>query len=146
MAEKLLNARLQLKYDTQENWQNSTVILKTGEVALSVISVKQDGTMNFVPCVALKCGDGVHKYSELDFIYARAADVVEAAKSTEGLTNFVQNLITNGKFASAADLEALTGRVTTAEGEIDALQTLVGSESVATQIQNAISAPLRSSL
>lgn len=140
MAEKLLNARLQLKYDTQENWQNSTVILKTGEVALSVISVKQDGTMNFVPCVALKCGDGVHKYSELDFIYARAADVVEAAKSTEGLTNFVQNLITNGKFASAADLEALAGRVTTAEGEIDALQTLVGSESVATQIQNAITA------
>ena len=140
MAEKLLNARLQLKYDTQENWQNSTVILKTGEVALSVISVKQDGTMNFVPCVAMKCGDGVHKYSELDFIYARAADVVEAAKSTEGLTNFVQNLISNGKFASAADLEALAGRVTTAEGEIDALQTLVGSESVATQIQNAITA------
>lgn len=140
MAEKLLNARLQLKYDTQENWQNSTVILKTGEVALSVISVKQEGTMNFVPCVAMKCGDSVHKYSELDFIYARAADVVEAAKSTEGLTNFVQNLITNGKFASAADLEALTGRVTTAEGEIDALQTLVGSESVATQIQNAITA------
>lgn len=140
MAEKLLNARLQLKYDTQENWQNSTVILKTGEVALSVISVKQDGTMNFVPCVAMKCGDGVHKYSELDFIYARAADVVEAAKSTEGLTNFVQNLITNGKFASAADLEALAGRVTTAEGEIDALQGLVGSESVATQIQNAITA------
>lgn len=140
MAEKLLNARLQLKYDTQENWQNSTVILKTGEVALSVISVKQDGAMNFVPCVAMKCGDGVHKYSELDFIYARAADVVEAAKSTEGLTNFVQNLITNGKFASAADLEALAGRVTTAEGEIDALQGLVGSESVATQIQNAITA------
>ena len=138
MAEKLLNARLQLKYDTQENWQNSTVILKTGEVALSVISVKQDGTMNFVPCVAMKCGDGVHKYSELDFIYARAADVIEAAKTTEGLTNFVNNLIANGKFATAADLTALTGRVTTAEGEIDNLQTLVGSESVATQIQNAI--------
>lgn len=140
MAEKLLNARLQLKYDTQENWQNSTVILKTGEIALSVISVKQDGTMNFVPCVAMKCGDGVHKYSELDFIYARAADVVEAAKSTEGLTNFVQNLIANGKFATAADLAALTNRVTTAEGEIDGLQALVGSESVATQIQNAITA------
>lgn len=140
MAEKLLNARLQLKYDTQENWQNSTVILKTGEVALSVISVKQEGTMNFVPCVAMKCGDSVHRYSELDFIYARAADVVEAAKSTEGLTNFVQNLINNGAFAKASDLEALTGRVTTVEGEIDALQGLVGSESVATQIQNAISA------
>lgn len=140
MAEKLLNARLQLKYDTQENWQNSTVILKTGEVALSVISVKQDGTMNFVPCVAMKCGDGVHKYSELDFIYARAADVVEAAKSTEGLTNFVQNLISNGKFASAADLEALAGRVTTAEGEIDALQGLIGTKPVETQIQEAIEA------
>ena len=70
MAEKLLNARLQLKYDTQENWQNSTVILKPGEIALSVISVKQEGTMGFVPCVAAKCGDGVHKYSELDFVYA----------------------------------------------------------------------------
>ena len=138
MAEKLLNARLQLKYDTQENWQNSTVILKTGEVALSVISVKQEGTMNFVPCVAMKCGDSVHQYKDLDFIYARAADVVEAAKSTEGLTNFVQNLINNGKFASAADLEALTGRVTTAEGEIDALQALVGTKSVETQIQEAI--------
>ena len=140
MAEKLLNARLQLKYDTQENWQKSTVILKTGEVALSVISVKQEGTMNFVPCVAMKCGDSVHQYKDLDFIYARAADVVEAAKSTEGLTNFVQNLINNGAFAKASDLEALAGRVSTAEGEIDALQTLVGSESVATQIQNAITA------
>lgn len=139
MPTKTLQSRITLKYDSYENWLASTFVPLAGEACIATVATKPDG-VHVQPTVLIKIGNGVDKYSALPFIHALAADVVQAAKSEQGLTNFVQNLITNGKFASAADLEALTGRVTTAEGEIDNLQTLVGSESVATQIQNAISA------
>ena len=32
MAEKIINTRVQLKYDTLTNWLASSVILKAGEV------------------------------------------------------------------------------------------------------------------
>lgn len=139
MPTKTLQSRITLKYDTYENWLASTFVPLAGEACIATVATKPDG-VHVQPTVLIKIGNGVDKYSALPFIHALAADVVQAAKSEQGLTNFVQNLITNGKFASAADLEALAGRVTTAEGEIDGLQALVGSESVATQIQNAITA------
>ena len=139
MPTKTLQSRITLKYDSYENWLASTFVPLAGEACIATVATKPDG-VHVQPTVLIKIGNGVDKYSALPFIHALAADVVQAAKSEQGLTNFVQNLITNGKFASAADLEALTGRVSTAEGEIDGLQALVGSESVATQIQNAISA------
>ena len=36
--EKILNTRLQLKYDTYENWYASTFILKAGEVAIATVA------------------------------------------------------------------------------------------------------------
>lgn len=139
MPTKTLQSRITLKYDSYENWLASTFVPLAGEACIATVATKPDG-VHVQPTVLIKIGNGVDKYSALPFIHALAADVVQAAKSEQGLTNFVQNLITNGKFASAADLEALTGRVTTAEGEIDALQGLVGTKSVETQIQEAIEA------
>lgn len=137
MPTKTLQSRITLKYDTYENWLASTFVPLAGEACIATVATKPDG-VHVQPTVLIKIGNGVDKYSALPFIHALAADVVQAAKSEQGLTNFVQNLITNGKFASAADLEALAGRVTTAEGEIDGLQALVGTKSVETQIQEAI--------
>lgn len=137
MPTKTLQSRITLKYDTYENWLASTFVPLAGEACIATVATKPDG-VHVQPTVLIKIGNGVDKYSALPFIHALAADVVQAAKSEQGLTNFVQNLITNGKFASAADLEVLTGRVTTAEGEIDGLQALVGTKSVETQIQEAI--------
>lgn len=139
MPTKTLQSRITLKYDSYENWLASTFVPLAGEACIATVATKPDG-VHVQPTVLIKIGNGVDKYSALPFIHALAADVIQACKSETALTEFVNNLITNGHFAAASDLEALTGRVTTAEGEIDNLQTLVGSESVATQIQNAISA------
>ena len=37
MAEKLFNARLQLKYDTYDNWTTNNPVLKSGEIAIVVV-------------------------------------------------------------------------------------------------------------
>ena len=139
MPTKTLQSRITLKYDSYENWLTSTFVPLAGEACIATVATKPDG-VHVQPTVLIKIGNGVDKYSDLPFIHALAADVIQACKSETALTEFVNKLITDGKFASAADLEALTGRVSANEGEIDNLQTLVGSESVATQIQNAISA------
>lgn len=138
--EKTLNTRILLRYDSHENWVANDPVLKKGEIALSTISVKQNGTVNFVPSVLIKVGDGTHKYSELEFTYARAADVLECCKTESGLTTFINNVINNAGIATSEALTALTTRVTTAEGDIDALETKVGDKAVATQISDAIAA------
>lgn len=140
MAEKTFNARLKLKYDSHENWVANDPVLLQGEVALSVVNVKQEGTVNEVPSVLIKVGDGTHKYSELGFTYAKAADVLPEAKSTESLTTFINNVIANSGLATDSAMTALSGRVSTAEGKITSLQGLVGDTAVATQITNAIAA------
>ncbi|MGN5456817.1 MAG: hypothetical protein ACI4XN_12550 [Candidatus Kurthia intestinigallinarum] len=137
-VEKKLNVRVQLKHDSYENWVTNDPVLKQGEAAIAVVTVKQDGTANYVPSCLIKIGDGTHKYSELDFVYAKAADVIAACKSETALTTFVNNVISNAGIATDEAMTALAGRVTTAEGEIDGLQELVGETAVATQIANAI--------
>ena len=140
MAEKTLNTRLKLRYDTYENWIANDPVLLAGEFALATVSVKQNGVVEHVPSVLIKCGDGTHKYSELDYVFAKAADVIAAAKSETALTAFVNKVIAGAGIASDEAMTALAERVTTAEGDIDALQDKVGDKRVATQISEAITA------
>lgn len=86
MAEKILKTRIQLKYDTWDNWQKTDVankggnlVLKAGEVAVTVIaSGKSDFTTP--PTVMFKVGDGTSKFSELPWASGLAADVYAWAK------------------------------------------------------------------
>lgn len=55
MATKTLNVRFQQKYDTAENWENSSVVLLAGEIAV------ESGTGKF------KFGDGAHVFKELPY-------------------------------------------------------------------------------
>lgn len=128
---KVFHGRLRLKYDTHENWLKNDPVLLEGEAAFSVVSVKQEGTVNTVPAVLIKVGDGTKKYSELGFTYARAADVIAAAKSEQALKVFVKNVITEAGVATGEALAALSGKVTALEGK-------VGTETVAKQIEDAI--------
>lgn len=137
---KTLNTKIALRYDSYENWIANDPILLKGELALAAVTVAQDGNVEHVPSVLIKCGDGTHKYSELDYVFAKAADVVAAAKSESALTTFVNNVISNAGIATDEAMTALAGRVTTAEGKITSLQGLVGDTAVATQITNAINA------
>ena len=139
---KKINTRIGLKIDTLENWGKSTIGLLRGEIAIATVAA-ESGTGLSEPVCMIKIGeDGIKTFSQLDWnFYAKASDVISACKSTEDLTAFVNNLITNASLASSADMEVLAARVTTAEGKIT---TLNGDEttegSVAKAIADAIAA------
>lgn len=141
MADKILNTRILLKTDTLENWNSSTLPLKKGEIAIATVAATA-GTGLTEPVVMIKIGeDGVKTFKDLPWnFYAKASDVVAAAKSESALTTFVNNVISNAGIATDEAMTALAGRVTTAEGNITSLQGLVGDTAVATQITNAINA------
>lgn len=89
MAEKILNTRIQLKYDSYENWskidiegQGANLVLKEGEVGVCYIPEKTvvDGIKN-PPHVMMKVGDGVTPFASLKWLSARAADVEDWAKA-----------------------------------------------------------------
>lgn len=93
-----LNTRIQLKCDTYENWQANDIVLKNGEIGFCVIPA-DTGAVQTEPTVIAKIGDGVKKYSELDWMSAKAADVYAWAKAAtkptyqaseiEGLDEFI---------------------------------------------------------
>lgn len=96
MAEKNLNVRIALKYDTYTNWTTNNPILKAGEVAAATIDSGNTQEVNSVttPQVLLKVGDGTSNYNALPFVSAKAADVYSWAKKTEAeFTTWVRNLI-----------------------------------------------------
>lgn len=140
-TEKILNTRILLKVDTLENWNSSTLPLKKGELAFATVAASA-GTGLTEPVVMVKIGeDGVKTFKDLGWnFYAKASDVVAAAKSESALTTFINNVINNAGIATSEALTALTTRVTTAESDIDALETKVGDKAVATQISDAIAA------
>lgn len=160
MAEKILNTRILMKVDTLENWSNSTLKLKEGELAFATVAASA-GTGLEEPVVMVKIGTAEEKtFSELPWAFhAKAADVLAACKTEAGLKAFVNNVIAEAGIASSSAMEALAGRVTTAEGKITtlegemdaveakaaanetaigALKELVGDETVTKQIQDAI--------
>lgn len=122
MAEKILNTRILLKYDTLANWNATETYLRKGEVAIATVASGNTQEVNSVaaPQVLIKVGDGQNKFRDLPFITAKAGDVHKWAKK--------ENLDYN-------DLPK------TLRDEIDALQAAVGTGgSVANQIAAAIDA------
>lgn len=93
-----LNTRIQLKCDTYENWQANDIVLMNGEIGLCVIPANT-GAVQSEPTVIAKIGDGTKKFSELDWMSAKAADVYAWAKAAtkptyqaseiEGLEEFI---------------------------------------------------------
>lgn len=123
MAEKILNTRILLRTDTLENWNSSTLPLKKGELAIATVAATAGSGLT-EPVVMIKVGeDGVKTFKDLEWnLYAKASDVLSACKSEAGLKAFVNGVIADAGIATNDAMEALAGRVTTAEGEIDALQ------------------------
>ena len=82
MAEKTLNTRIQLRYDSYENWmKDNSLELKKGEIAVAYLGPTQTTTNpdNETHPVLFKVGPGLFK--NLPWASALAADVYDWAKA-----------------------------------------------------------------
>ena len=140
--EKILNTRLQLKYDSYGNWTSDSLgdgkgaklILKAGEIGICYLPTSySDGQVSGSnpPQILFKVGDGTSTYAQLPWISAKAADVYAWAKQASlpvtkvGNGNVVASIewdeVTKGlKFTTASvatseGMEQLANRVQTIE-------------------------------
>lgn len=99
-TEKILNTRIQLKYDTLANWNASSFKLKAGELAIVSLGNVKDGTtagdVGQHP-VLFKVGTGNHTFAQLPFASALAADVHAWAKASDVKVNGKQIQFLNGE-------------------------------------------------
>ena len=116
MVEKKLNTRIQLKGDSYQNWTEKNPVLLSNEVAIVTIAEKDGAPVN-KPGVYFKVGDGVSKFSDLEFTSGIAGDVYQWAKAEskpvytateiKGLGEFISGEIqdTNTKYQIVQDIE-----------------------------------------
>lgn len=79
---KVFQTRIQLKYDSYDNWLTADPVLKKGEMAIATIPEgNTTSKLQNLPNVVLKIGDGASKYSVLPFVSGLAADVYNWAKA-----------------------------------------------------------------
>lgn len=118
---KVFQTRIQLKYDSYDNWLAADPILKKGEMAIATIPENNTTSkLQNLPNVVLKIGDGASKYSVLPFVSGLAADVYGWAKAADkpsyaaseitGLKEFVEtnsdyDTNTQYKIVQAVDAE-----------------------------------------
>ena len=96
---KVFQTRIQLKYDTYENWSRNNPVLKAGEMAIATVAAGERKDMTNLPNIVLKVGDGTSHYNDLKFVSALAADVhgwakaetkpVYAASEITGLADYI---------------------------------------------------------
>lgn len=86
---KQINTRIQLKHDSLTNWNESSIVLKPGEVGVAYVDVATTdakGNIIHVPTALLKVGENVENsiktFKELPFMSAIAADVYAWAKKS----------------------------------------------------------------
>jgi hypothetical protein len=107
---KTLNVRFQQKIDTAENWENSTIVLLAGEMAI------ESDTNKF------KFGDGAHVYKDLSYagIDQAQLDAIEdnyyRVTPNEGETDTaaLARVVTSPKKGDIAVVERVIGGVSTA--------------------------------
>lgn len=87
-TEKIINTRIQLKYDTLAKWNaNSSLILRQGEVGICAIptapTTDPDKKLQVTPpAIMFKVGDSVTSFGSLNWASALAADVYAWAKKS----------------------------------------------------------------
>ena len=105
MAEKTFTSlRLKNKFDTLTNWTTNNPVLLAGEIALVDVSSVIDNEVEHVPSILMKVGDGTKTFTQLDWVYAKAANVHDWALAEEkptyaagditGLATFIDDRIT----------------------------------------------------
>lgn len=142
--EKMLNTRIQLKYDSYANWTSTTLgdgkgaklVLKAGEIGICYLPTDyKDGQVvgSQPPQILFKVGNGTSMFSELPWASAKAADVYDWAKQAslpvtkEGNGNVVASIawdeatkgikFTTASVATSEGMEQLANRVTAIEND-----------------------------
>lgn len=136
MSEKILNTRIQLKGDSFKNWTTQNPILKENELA--IVKIEESDSHALGTGIYFKVGDGTKTFSELGFSGGIDGRVISEAISKDALVATINKTISDAGITTDEAMRALAGRVTTAEGKITTLESLVGSKSVETQIADAI--------
>lgn len=114
MAEKTLNTRILLKYDSLTNWMQDKITLKAGEMAIATIETAATGSTGMTPpAVGIKIGDGTTKFSSLPWIQAIAGDVPTWAKESDwktvkaaynqAIADAISNLSTTGALSELSN-------------------------------------------
>lgn len=138
MAEHILNTRITLKYDTYENWQKSTLVLKAGEVAICAVpsGVTVAGIAK-PPAVLQKIGDGVHVFKDLPWLQAVASDVHTWAKEASKPT-YAANEITGLDTYISGQIQDTDTQYTIVKGDNDYTYKLMsrakGAENYSTEV------------
>lgn len=138
MAEHILNTRITLKYDTYENWQKSTLVLKAGEVAICAVpsGVTVEGIAK-PPAVLQKIGDGVHVFKDLPWLQAVASDVHTWAKAASKPT-YAANEITGLDTYISGQIQDTDTQYTIVKGDNDYTYKLMsrakGAENYSTEV------------
>ena len=155
-TEKIINTRIQLKYDTLTNWNtNSSLILRKGEVGICAIPTGSSHLQTTPPAIMFKVGDGVTTFENLPWASALAADVYAwAKKSVPNVADFGDIIAAAREGLISADsvvktLNSLKGDVTieAATGETHIVVAKDGQKiTFALKLSNAEKAALTSGI
>ena len=125
---KIINTRIQLKYDSFANWskvdvagKGGNLVLKAGEIAIAYLGPSQTTTTpdNGSHPVLFKVGPGVFK--DLPWASALAADVYEWAKKNEVKTEGDGNAVTAAAIKDGF-LTFTKGETFATKGELEELR------------------------
>jgi hypothetical protein len=117
MAEKILNTRIQLKYDSFSNWSEKNPLLKSGELAIAYLANSHTTATpdNGTHPIMFKVGPG--NFNDLPWASALAADVYGWAKLSEN--DFVNGFLAM-KTTDGTSIQAKLDAVFATPAEVDA--------------------------
>ena len=102
MAEKTLNTRFQLPYDTYTNWSTKNPKLKKGEMVQVEVPAPKDAIIQ-APSVLIKVGDGTHNFNDLAWASGLAADIYDWAKAATKPSYNTSELTNDSGFISSTE-------------------------------------------
>ena len=102
MAEKTLNTRFQLPYDTYTNWSTRNPKLKKGEMVQVEVPAPKDAIVQ-APSVLIKVGDGIHNFNDLAWTSGLAADIYDWAKAATKPSYNTSELTNDSGFVSSTE-------------------------------------------
>ena len=102
MAEKTLNTRFQLPYDTYTNWSTRNTKLKKGEMVQVEVPAPKDAIVQ-APSVLIKVGDGIHNFNDLAWTSGLAADIYDWAKAATKPSYNTSELTNDSGFVSSTE-------------------------------------------